>query len=122
MSILDVAETELFDELIEDITLKSVTADDSADLGEVDETESAGTAQKAAEFPMNAEDMAKFDSGFFDSQDRVFKTRTDIGAKKKDIIVAANGKRYQVEMVEDRIFEGGFIDIFSKLEPSQVTP
>jgi len=121
MSITSVEESELFDELIEDITLISVTESEVADDGEVTETESVGTTEKAAEFPINAEDMAKFDSGFFDSQDRVFKSRTITTAKKKDIIVAANGKRYQVEMIEDRLTEGGFIDIICKLEPSQVT-
>lgn len=122
MSVTRVTETKLFKELEQDAELIAVDETDLDD-GEISDNEGSPQPVKVLEFPINPEIIQRFDSGFFDSQDRLFKTKGTIGspaAKKKDIIVFG-GIRYQIVGIEDRDFEGGFIDHITKREPDQVS-
>ena len=122
MSITRVTETRLFKQLEQDATLIPQIEVDNDD-GEIKHSEGAPQAVKVREFPINAETIDRFDAGFFDKQDKVFKTKGKIGspAAKKIYIIEFGGIRYQIVSIEDRDFEGGFVDYIAKREPDQVS-
>lgn len=122
MSITRVTETKLFKELEQGAELIEVGEIDNDD-GEIADNEGSPQAVKLRVFPINADTIEKFDSGFFDKQDKLFKALGTVGspvAKKKDIIIFG-GIRYQIVSINDRVFDGGYTDYITKREPDQVS-
>lgn len=123
MSVLRPAETRLFKQLLRDAQLLEVSETDNDD-GEISiPDEGAPQAVTLASFPINSEILQRFDSGYFVKEDRMFKSKVAVGspvAKKKDIIVFG-GFRYQIDAINDRLFDGGYIDYITKREPASVS-
>lgn len=123
MSVLRPAETRLFKQLLRAAQLIEVSETDNDD-GEIPIPDEDNTqAVKLASFPISSEIIQRFDSGYFVKEDRMFKSAVAVGspvAKKKDIIIFG-GFRYQIDAINDRLFDGGYIDYITKREPASVS-
>ena len=123
MSVLRPAETRLFKQLLQNAQLIEVSETDNDD-GEIPiPDERAPQDVSLASFPISSEIIQRFDSGYFVKEDRMFKSTVAVGspvAKKKDIIVFGSF-RYQIDAINDRLFDGGYIDYITKREPASVS-
>lgn len=122
MSVLRVTETKLFKDLVQDAELIEVGEIDLDD-GEIPDNEGSPQAIKIRSFPITHDIIDRFDAGFFNKQDRLFKAQGTVGspvAKKKDVIVFETN-RYQIVDINDRTFDGGYTDYITKREPVQLS-
>lgn len=123
MSVLRPADTRLFKQLLRDAQLIEVTETDNDDGEVLIPDEGSPQAVKLSSFPISSEIIQRFDSGYFVKEDRMFKSTVAVGspvAKKKDIIIFG-GFRYQIDAINDRLFDGGYIDYITKREPASVS-